>query len=135
MRSVFLPDRDVGAAVVRRSKEIDSHLPVGTSDLIALLRQSIRYEGGSGNEFNLTLHLFAVTTDFRKIELSAKARTDIVRLLMQLQRVRDTEVNLETEVMVQIENTLSTQLRLPTEDEISLGIRHAVWPIAVIRLI
>lgn len=135
MRNVFLPDRDVGVAVVRRSKEIDSCLPIDTSNLIALLRQSIRYEGGSSNEFNLKLHLFAVTTDFQQIELSTKAHTDIVRLLMQSQRVRDIEINLETEAMVQIENAISNQLRLPTEDEISFGIRHAVWPIAVIRLI
>lgn len=135
MRNAFLPDRDVGAAVVRRSKEIDSCLPIGTSSLLALLRQSIRYEGGSSNEFNLTFHLFALTADFQQTELNTKARTDIIRLLMQTQRVRDTEIYLETESMVKVEYTLVNQLRLPSEDEISMGIRHAVWPIAVIRLI
>jgi hypothetical protein len=135
MRNIFLPDQDVGAAVVRRSKELDKNLPASSIVLIALLRHSIRYEGGSSNEFNLSLHLFALTSEFRQTELSTISCAKVIRLLMQSQRVRDTEILLEKEKIIQIEQSLINHFRLPTEDEISIGIRHAVWPIAVILLV
>ena len=135
IRNVFLPDRDVGAALVRRSKELDALLPADTVSLIALLRQSIRYEGGSGNEFNLSLYLFAVSTDHQQTEISTKVCAGIIRLLMQSQRVRDNETAIETETILEIEKSLTNHFRVPTENEINLGIRHAVWPIAVIGLI
>ena len=135
MRNTFFPDRDVGAALVRRSKELDIHLPMDTVSLITLLRHSIRYEGGNSNESNLSLHLFAVNTEFQQTELSTIARANTIRLLMQSQRVRDMEIILETEKMAEIEQSLIDHFQRLTEDDISMGIRHAVWLIAVIRLI
>lgn len=134
LRDAFLPTRESGAAVIRRSKELDACLPSNARNLISLLRQSVRYIGGVVSESNLSFHLYVVSDQTIAIELDSEATGNIVRLLMQAPRVRDGSVLVENRRLAELEKSLVEILRMPTEDQISARIRHSVWPMAIVNL-
>lgn len=131
LRNAFLPDRETGAAILRRSIELDRHLPPLTQGLIAVMRQSVRYQAGICNEANLSLHMFAVASGIEPVELNPDVRSKIIRVIMSAQRARDGDVQAFGRLL-EVEAQILAKLRIPTEDEIARNVRHGVWPIAAI---
>ena len=102
---------------------------------MAFLRQSIRYTGGTAGESNVSFHLFAVRDDAHFDEMSPKARRDIVRLLMQAQRVKGRPDMPNAADMTELEKTIAGNLRTLTDEEIAEGTQHCIWPVAIVGLV
>lgn len=134
LKSSFLPDRETGVAVIRSSKELEQIIP-NTRYLIAFLKQSVRFEGSSASESNLSMHLFSIDGEDGVIELGAELRADVVRILMRSQRVRDWPNATDDEYLGMAEKKLAIQLRTPSESEIENGARHCVWPLGIVIII
>lgn len=134
LRAAFIPERDAGFAVIRGTKELDQRVP-GLNCLIALLRQSVRFEGGAASESNLTMHVYSVGDDGATAELRPEVRAEVMRSLIRSQRVRDWPAGSVNFRLGQIEQELAAVLRVPNEGEIVSGIRHCVWPLATVILV
>lgn len=134
LRAAFLPNQAVGVGAVRRFKALEGLLPTETIGLLILLRQSILHEGGTSNELCLTFHMFALGADMTTSELESLQRAQVARLLLQAQRVKEPALGSHVGAVKEIETALINQLRRPTEEEIALGVRHTVWPIAFLHL-
>ncbi|MBF0429561.1 MAG: SWF/SNF helicase family protein, partial [Magnetococcales bacterium] len=132
LKNAFLPNRETGIIVVRRSKELDS-LIQDVSRIEFLLRQSIRSEGGVANEANLSLHAFALTKNGAGHEISPTVRSQMIRSLSQAQRVRDLPTSRDDDISKI--TIFSNELRQPNEMDRTNGTRHAVWPIATVLFV
>ncbi len=134
LRNAFLPDRETGAAILRRPKELDAQLPPAADGLVAILRQTVLYQAGGCTEASVSLHLFAVIPDKEPVELSAGVRGQVIRLLTSAQRARESDMGGFAR-LASLEEQLVGRLRIPNDDEIARGIRHGVWPIAAVGLL
>lgn len=135
IRASFLPDRESGCALIRRTKEIDANIPSGTFSIIALICQSIQYEKGTCTEANVTLHLYAIVPDSEPFELSAQQRSELIRIFIRSQRAKKVPDLGVVEKVISVEKQIYDRHRIPTDDEIAMGIRRAVWPIAAVVLV
>lgn len=133
LRAAFLPSETVGLAVVRRPKGMDRVVPADTAGLLVLLRHSVLHSSGAPTELAVSLHVFAVHSDFATSELNAASRADAVRLLMQAQRVREPTPYSQVEALRDTEARLVNALRAPSEQEFMAGIRHSVWPLGHVQ--
>ena len=129
LRSAFIPDRDAGIAVVRSSKDLEKTLPEAKY-LIALLRQSLRFEAGAVSESGLSMHVYSLSSKGEATELRPEVRAEVIRILLRSQRVRDWPLDGAEIQLDQVELDLASKLRIPKESEIVAGIRHCVWPLA-----
>ncbi|BCT68870.1 DEAD/DEAH box helicase [Nitrosospira sp. NRS527] len=134
LRIVFIFDRDAGFVVVRNSKELDQIVP-DVEFLIALLRQSVRFEGGAASESGLSIHVFSVDRKGATSELRPEIRAEVIRGLLRAQRVRDWPADVAYTRLDQIERELASELRVPNEREVASGIRHCIWPLATVILV
>ena len=134
LKSRFMPDRETGAIVVRRTRELDLLIPKARY-LLAMLRHSVRFEGASASESSLSLHVFLVGDDSEPIEIEPSVRAEVIRILMGAQRVREWKMDNSGNQVSQDEQKLLLKLRTPTEVEIGNGIRHSAWPLAAIALV
>jgi hypothetical protein len=134
LRSAFLPDRDAGVAVLRISKDLEQILPEAKC-LIALLRQSLRFEAGAASESGLSMHVYSLGCEGEPTELRPEVRAEVIRILLRSQRVRDWPSDKPDARIDQLGLDLASKLRVPSEDEMVAGIRHCVWPLASVILV
>jgi len=134
LRSAFIPDRDASVAVVRGSKELEQIVP-DAKCLIALLRQSVRFEAGAASESGLSMHVYSLGSAGEPTELRPEVRAEVIRILLRTQRVRDWPSDKADARLDQVELELASKLRVPSEGEILAGIRHCVWPLATVILV
>ena len=134
LRNAFTPERDAGIAIVRSSKELDQLVP-DVKFLIALLKQSVRFEGGAASESSLSMHVFSVASEGATTELLPDVRAEVIRGLLRSQRVRDWPSDKVDTQLGQVEQKLASGLRIPNEGEIVSGIRHCAWPLATVILV
>jgi superfamily II DNA or RNA helicase len=132
----FVPGLPSGGAYLRRSAEMDFlPSPEGKTGVVALMRQSIRQEQGRATEHTLEIRIYSVRQDGHVKELMALDRARFVRACVKAVRLRE-PVQQEFAVRLgAIELELTNALRRPSSEEIGAGIRHVVWPVAVIVLV
>lgn len=135
LRDAFWSEKSTGVACLKLPAKHDlNFLNVDGNFLIFYLRQKLQQEGGGWIERDASLHAYVGTHQDDFVELNAKNRTALVRSLQNWVRVREPVNELSNIDMPTIERELYSQLRRPSEDEISKGIRCAVWPIAAIAI-
>ncbi len=136
LRESFTPDRPAGAAFVARPKDLDFLGGDGKPTIVfAFLQHVLHQESGRWSERNVKLRIFATASGQELKELDGAQRASVVRAVQSSQRVRD-PMGLQVDANIaDIETALVSQLRRPTDDELSSGIRYAVWPIAVVVLV
>ncbi|MEF8759186.1 MAG: DEAD/DEAH box helicase [Candidatus Accumulibacter sp. UW25] len=134
LKNAFMPDRDAGIAILRSSKELEYLIP-GVRSLVALLRQTVRFQGGTASEASISMHVFSLNKENEAIELCPDVRAEVIRVLLRSQRVRDWPSDkIDMHLSCIVEN-LSAGLRIPTESQIESGIRHCVWPLTVVIVV
>lgn len=136
MRNKFLPDKLSGCAILRRDSEalsITNGIPI--SGLVAFLKQSIRIELGNGREIGLSLHCFVISDEGDILELLPDQQTKLLRSIFRSQRSKEPASSNQISRLRELEIEKSNYLRMPRDNEISSGIRHAVWPIAAIAYV
>lgn len=133
LRSAFSPDLGCGTAFVK--------LPPGLvaregarqgSAFLVLLRQRLQQEGGRWVEAAVDMKLYELGAEGDPAELDAAACARMIRAFSVATRVRDPQdVHLRND-LAEVERSIYARLRQPSSDEISAGIRYAVWPLAVV---
>src|SRR5207302_930998 len=96
------------------------------------LRQSIRQQMGQATEFATSLHIFLASPDNEPKELGSEDRSRFVRACMNATRLRERILACPTDRLKEWEMNLALSLKRPTTEDIEGGIRHAVWPIAIV---
>lgn len=135
LRDAFWSEKSTGVACLKLPAKHDlNFINFEGKFLFFYLRQKLQQEGGSWIERDVSLHAFIGTNEGNFVELDNKVRTALVRSLQNWVRVREPVNELSNMDMPTIERELYGQLRRPSEDEISKGIRCAVWPLAAIAI-
>ena len=136
LSNCFEPDRETGVAYVKRPTGL-AYLgePKETVTLLVFIRQVLQQERGVWKEKGTSLHFFCVDDQTGPVELSPKRRAELVRVLQTVPRVKDPSGVIVRTDLIEVERSLIQALRRPPEDEISAGIRYAVWPLAVLALV
>jgi hypothetical protein len=131
--SAVFPPIPCGAFYVRWPNE--ATLPTTASSdrfaVFAFMRQSVRTDAQSGwIEAGLSLHMFFMIGE-AVVPVDGQDRRLIVDgLIRSTPRVKSPTVQDILEKLVEKEDELKVGLQRPTEDEMSAGTRHAVWPLA-----
>jgi len=135
LRAHFLPEKSYGAAYLKRPADLpflgSTKEPVV---LFAFLRQTLQQELGRWFERTVSFHLFCHMPDADPIELESGHRADVIRACLSAQRIKDPKQVYGLAKRDTVEADLTLKLRRPTSDEIGAGIRHGVWPLAVLIL-
>ena len=132
----FIPEKFVGCALLRNDAEILSvfdGMPV--AGLLVFLRQTIHCELGNCREIDLLFNSFALLSNGERYQLSSTEQAKIVRAMFQAQRSKQLAAADVIKQMKDYEVDKILELKTPSDQEISMGIRHAVWPIAAIAFI
>lgn len=136
LKNRFLPEKHSGCAALRHDSEIltiTSGVPI--SGLVASLRQSIHSELGNSREIGLSLHCLVMSEDGSTLELSSAQQAKLLRSVFRAQRSKEpAPANIVTRLK-ELETQWSNRLRVPADDELAAGVRHAVWPIAAIAYV
>jgi hypothetical protein len=136
LRSRFIPDKLVGCALLRLDSDIQSALSFESIiGLLFFIRQTIHYELGNSREVALSLVGVALSSSGEVTELTSDRQAEVVRSITKAQRSKEPaapEIRMNMKV---VENEMIPKLRMPSDEEISRGIRHAVWPIAAIAFV
>ncbi|NOT42916.1 MAG: DEAD/DEAH box helicase [Alphaproteobacteria bacterium] len=136
LRESFVPGKAVGAAFVSRPKDLAF---LGSAErlvtVLAFLQQTLLQEGGRWSERSIVLRMFAASSGLEPVELDGPQRAKLVRSLQLAPRKNDPiGVDLDKS-LVEVEAQLAEQLRRPTDEQLTGGVRHAVWPLAAIVLV
>lgn len=133
LRSRFIPEKLAGCAVLRKDSEtlsITDGIPcVG---LLAFLKQSIHCELGNSREIGLSLRSIALLSNGDILNLSPDQQAKMVRVVSRAQRSKEPATPDVIGRMKELEAKQIAELRIPSDEEIAAGIRHAVWPIAAV---
>ena len=128
LRSSFATPKLAGIAYLKRSGDLaflgPSREPIA---VLAVQRQSLRQELGRTSEHSVSLHMISIQAGGEQKVLDPAERAALVRATLSATRTKDTDLTtLRQEIGGALEEFALT-LKRPTSEEISLGIRHAIW--------
>ena len=136
LRACFTPDRQTGVAFVKRPSGLTylgpSKEPV---TLMVFIRQIVQQEQGLWKEKATSLHIFMVGSVSDPVELTGPQRAELVRAVQLVPRVKDPVSVALGGQLLDTEKALIHMLRRPPDEQISSGIRYAVWPLALMLLV
>ncbi|MBK8803322.1 MAG: DEAD/DEAH box helicase [Fibrobacteres bacterium] len=121
LKEKFLPSEACGAAVVRTPEILKDLVPPG-SQAWFFLRQHVK----NGQEIKATFHAF-VTAGKDPVILDTEKSSLLVRSIMNAQKVRTGKDAGFDGLSIDLEKQLYLSLMRPTDEELSEGIRYAVW--------
>lgn len=136
LRSVFSTDSLAGPAFIKLSNLAD--MPHGCDAPAAalfFLRQRLQQEGGVWTEKGVTLHVHVVPKQGAPRALSSSGIAALVRAMNKGVRAKDPGNVTLPEGIGGIELSVTNELRRPSDEEISTGVRYAVWPVAAAALL
>ena len=137
LKNHFNVNEDGSAIFLRKNKEFDflSAKP-GPVVIFNFMVQRLRQDGVSWTEMSIKNRFFINQVNNIDRELSSD---DVLRLIQSLPlatKMKDADLSvLDWESISKKEEFLYQALRKPEDEDISLGIRHAVWPIGLIVFI
>lgn len=134
LRQAFSPDRVCGVAFVKLATGSvwngrDSHC------YLVFLRQRLQQEGGRWVEGGIELKFYGLELEGEPHELESSECARLVRLMGSATRVRDPQDVILRRDLIDIEREIYARLRQPSSEEIEVGIRYAVWPLAIIAMV
>lgn len=131
LRSAFANVKSAGVAFLNAPPGLDVSLPSKQPlPILVLLRQRLQHDGGLWHERALSLHTYALEGTPRS--LTPQQGSAVIRAMLKASRIKDPmEIALPANLQ-EVEQQLIDELRRPEEDELALGVRYAVWPLAVV---
>jgi superfamily II DNA or RNA helicase len=133
LSTAFAPQVTTGAFNVRWTTEIPSFMRGNDRIFVfVLLRQTVRTDQLNGwVEAGLSLHVDWTTHGSQPQALEGVELRQFLRDLQNsTPRVKAPQLDDLLPMLLETEKNLIQGLRRPSEEELSKGIRHAVWPIA-----
>lgn len=127
----FAPARRVGLAFLNRPTGLD--FLGGSKEVVVVLtflRQRLEQEHGVWAERGLSMHCFSATPSGQPVELDGKQRAALVRSSHLVSRTKDGGAVPLRDDLVSLEGAIYQTLMRPTDEQISAGVRYAVWPVA-----
>ncbi len=136
LRSCFVPERESGAAFVKRPAGLDF---LGSATVpaivLAFMQQTLCQVRGRWTEKSTSLRLFALPAEGEPRELDNKQRADLIRACQATPRIKDPSGVAVRSDLRDVEQTLFQMLKRPSDAEIDEGVRCSVWPLAVVVLV
>jgi len=129
----FISEKIAGCAILKNDAKILSifnGIPI--AGLLVFLRQTIHCELGNSRESNLSINTFAMMANGEKYQLSSVDQAKMVRAIFLAQRSKQIAAQDVVKELKDYEANQIINLKTPSDEEITMGIRHAVWPIAAI---
>ena len=134
LRRLAFPDQPTGAAHLRWSSDVTLPLQFGQglSGLLVFVRQTVKTDLKAGwSELSSSLHVF-VLNDGRPVELRQRdKRLAFDGLIHATVRAKPAVADDLAKDLLKAEESLTETLRRPSEEEIVVGVRHAVMPLFV----
>lgn len=136
LRDTFLPHRAAGVAFVKRLAGIDlGHGARDTITVLAFLSQQLRLQSGQWTEGSVQLRMFLIRGQEPPQELATVLAARLVRALVTAVRVKDPSDLQARQDLVEVQTKVFNRLRTPSDDEVSAGVRYAVWPLAAVTMV
>lgn len=129
----FAPSRKVGVAFLNHPVGLDflSPDPRGTV-VFAFLRQRLEQEHGVWAERGVSFHCYTVAFSGDPIELNSHQRAVLIRACQNVPRIKDASLVRIRNDLIEVEKALFQVLKRPTEEQMSAGLRYAVWPLVAL---
>jgi len=132
----FALGRRVGPAFVNRPEGLDF---LGAEKevvvVLAFLRQRLEQERGTWAERDLSLHCFSAPPRGKPVELNGKQRAALIRESHLVPRIKDGSAVLLQADVVALESAIFRTLKRPSDEQMSAGVRYALWPLATLVLV
>ena len=137
LRTAFHPANQlVGPAFVKLPASEEFSLPwPGTVTALFTLVQRLQQEGGLWVEKGLSFQATLVSEEGHQSQLTSGEIAALVRALTKAVRVKDPFDVCVASSLIDIEKASMQSSRRPSEVDMSLGVRFAVWPIASVVLV
>ena len=98
--------------------------------------QRLRQDGVSWTEMSIKSRFFIKQDNEIDRELNAEEVSGLMQCLSRATKMKDTDLSiLDWKSVSSKEEMIYQTLRKPKDEDISAGIRHAVWPIGLIIFI
>ena len=136
LEASFVADDGTGLAWLRRSAGM-SALPGGRGHAYvhAFMQQSIQFSDGVWQEVGYALKLFAHDGLGEPFELNPADAASFIRECQVAQRLRNSAFVGAGSRFEALEVELTGRLRRPSDADIEQGVRHAVWPLAIVAVV
>ena len=132
----FVPEKIAGCGFLRIDPEIHSIIDGNSiTGLLVFLRQTIHCELGSSREIDLSFNSFALLSNGERLQLSSNQQAKMMRCIFKAQRSKEPAKDEVLKNLKDYEADQINELKIPSDQEVSQGIRHAVWPIAAIAFV
>jgi len=137
LKNHFSINEEGSAIFLRKSKEIDFlNSNPGPVVIFNFMVQRLRQDGVSWTEMSIKSRFFIKQDNEIDRELNAEEVSGLMQCLSRATKMKDADLSiLDWESISSKEESLYQALRKPDDGDISLGIRHAVWPIGLIILV
>jgi len=135
LRKHFDDYEESGVAFIRKSKELEFlQTNPGYIFIYFFVIQRLRQDGSSWVELNLKNKVLIQSGEEDLKELSSEDLRSLMRFIHQSIKVKDSSAlkNIDWQKVEVVEKRVFQELRKPNDEDIALGIRHAVWPIGLI---
>lgn len=137
LKSHFSVNEEGSAIFLRKNKEFD-FLKAKSGPLVIFnfMVQRLRQDGVSWTEMSIKSRFFINQDNEIDRELSSEEISKLMQTLSMATKMKDADLSILDWERISIKETFIHQtLRKPEDDDISVGIRHAIWPIGLIILI
>jgi len=136
LRYAFEDPKAVGTAVIKiPTKHQLNFISRDLTYITFFIQHKVIQEGGGWSEREISLIGFQASNSSAFSELSSKQCTELIRSIQSWVKVRQPHaLNIRPDLSFLEANLIQT-LRKPTEQEISSGVRCAVWPLALFVLL
>lgn len=103
--------------------------------ILFTLRQRIQQEADGWVEKALTLHAKLIDSSLSERDLDSSETANLIREMNLATRVKDPSGLALPVELITISNEMQQSLRTPSGEDLSTGVRFAVWPIAAVVLL
>ena len=137
LKNHFSINEEGSAIFLRKNKECDFlNTKPGPAVFFNFMIQRLRQDGVSWTEMSIKNRFFMIQGNEIDRELNSEEVSGLMQSLSSATKMKDADLSiLDWESISSKEESLYQALRKPDDGDISLGIRHAVWPIGLIILV
>jgi len=137
LKNHFSINEEGSAIFLRKNKEFDFlNTNPGPVVIFNFMVQRLRQDGVSWTEMSIKNRFFMIQSVEIDRELNSEEISRLMQSLSGATKIKDADLRiLDWESLSKKEEFFYQELRKPSDEDITAGIRHAVWPIGLIVFI
>lgn len=134
LKEHFQVNEEGSVIFLRKTKEFDFlNIKSGPILIFNFLVQRLRQDGISWTEISINSRFFIEGTNTILRELSSAEILKFIKILPETKKMKDANLNgIDIFELAKKESEIYQLLKKPEDMDLSIGVRHAVWPITLI---